>query len=194
MKCEYIYLKNLENLYVGMTINKLEIDFDNDNIFNLLAGSNGSGKSTLLNAIDPLHTENIRDGKKGQKKLIFSDSKNNKKYIIKHVYEPKGKIGDNKGHSVKRFFTLIDNNGKEKELNENGNVSTFNELIELYLGLSQANLKILKLGNDMVSFIKLSTTERKKYMTFFIKDTELYLSWYKKINGDSVLLKIMQIN
>ena len=92
MKCDYIYLKNVEQIYVGMNLNKLEIDFtDNNYIFNLLAGANGSGKTSFLNSIDALHTEIIRDGKEGQKNIIYSDKENNRKYLIRHVYLPKGK-------------------------------------------------------------------------------------------------------
>lgn len=191
MKCDYIYLKNVEQIYVGMNLNKLEIDFtDNNYIFNLLAGANGSGKTSFLNSIDALHTEIIRDGKEGQKNIIYSDKENNRKYLIRHVYLPKGKKGDKKGHTVKRYFTIIDEHGK-RELNENGNATTFNELVGMYLGLTQENLKILKLGTDMNSFIKLQTTERKKYISLYIKDTDLYLSMYKKINSDSILVHKM---
>lgn len=181
MKCTYILLKNVVGIYVGMGLKSIEIDLHNDNIFNLVSGSNGSGKTSFINAIDPLCDAPIREGKKGYIELHYKDKK--EKFIIKHFYEP-----TKKGHTAKKFITKIDKYGVEKELNPNGNITSYKELIDIHMGLTPATLKLLKLGSEMSTIITMSPTERKNFMTFFTNDTDIYMSYFKKINNDTNLI------
>lgn len=177
MKCTRIYLKNVLQMYIGMKLSELDINIDNDKQFNLIAGSNGSGKTTLENALNPCHQELIRPNKKGLKILEFKVKKET--YIIKHFYEP-----TSKGHTCKMFITKIDKNGVKTELNPNGTITTFNELISLHLGINNETMKLLHLGNDISNLVKMTPSERKKFISVFTKNADIFLSIYKKINSD----------
>lgn len=179
----YIYLKNVVGIYNGMDITEFELNFEsNKTKFNLIFGSNGSGKSTLSNSLDPFATEKIRKGKKGEKRIIIKAGKN--KYDIRHYYEP-----TKTGHSVKSYVTRITKEGVEQELNPNGNVTSFKDILELEIGISESSLKLLKLGRDLTSLISMTPTERKKYMTKFTDAAEIYLLMGKKVNDDIRILK-----
>lgn len=182
MKLEYILLKNVVGIYVGMQKKKMEVNFDTDNMFNLILGDNGSGKSTFLDCINPLSSPSILEGKKGYIEQHYR--KGRERFIIRQFYEPKS----SGGHSVKKYLMTIDAYGNESELNENGNVTSYKELVELHLGLNQANAQLIRLGMETNNLIKMSPTERKKYISLFTNDTKIYEHLYKKVNGDAILI------
>lgn len=177
----YVYLKNVAGIYNGIERKELELTF-NDNKFNLICGSNGSGKSTIANSLDPFATESIRKDKKGQKLISITSKKN--RYDIKHFYEP-----TKTGHSVKSYITKIDKNGVRQELNPNGNVTSFKDIVEMELGVSESSLQLFKLGRDLSSMISMTPSSRKTFMTKFTEQADIYLVLYKKISEDAKVLK-----
>ena len=182
MKVLFIKLKNVAGIFAGMQLTKIEIDFNkNDKMFNLLNGSNGSGKSTIINSISPYATEKIRKGKKGYKEIHYKHK--DTIFIIKHFYEP-----TEKSHTTKSFISKIDSNGVIKELNDNGNVTSFKEIVNAYFGTNTDTIHLLTLGTDMSSIVKMTPTKRKDFMTYFTNNTDIYLGIYKKINGDCITI------
>src|SRR5574344_55133 len=182
LKVLFIKLKNVAGIYAGMQLTKLEIDFNkNDKMFNLLNGSNGSGKSTIINSISPYATEKIRKHKKGYKEIHYRHKDNI--FIIKHFYEP-----TEKSHTTKSFISMIDSNGVLKELNDNGNVTSFKEVVNAYFGTNTDTIHLLTLGTDMSSIVKMTPAKRKDFMTYFTNNTDIYLSIYKKINSDCITI------
>lgn len=178
---EYVYLKNVAGIYNGLDLEEIEIRF-NDNKFNLVCGDNGSGKSTLTDALSPFATEIIRKDRKGKKIIILKAGKD--RYEIKHFYEP-----TNTGHSVKSFITKIDKHGVRTDLNQNGNVTSFKEIVHIELGLSESSIQLFKLGRDLGSIIDMSPLKRKAYMTQFTSQADVYIILHKKIAEDARLLK-----
>lgn len=182
MRLVYIKLKNVAGIKAGLGIKTLEIDFNKGKYdFNIINGTNGSGKSTLLNSIDPYAVEKIVRDKKGYKEIHYEHK--GEIYIVKHFYEP-----TKTGHSVKSFLTKIDKNGIMKELNENGNVTSFKEIISIQLGVTPETMRLLKLGSDAVNIVNMTPAERKKFMSKFTADVDIYLALYKKINNDYLIL------
>ena len=120
MKITYLLLKNVIGIYRGMQLNEIELFLDSTNVFTMITGTNGSGKTTLENSLDPFAVEAIRPNKKGYKEIQIKHKK--KHYIIKHYYEP-----SKTGHTTKSF---IYDCKKGEELNENGNVSSFLEIVK----------------------------------------------------------------
>lgn len=181
MKITYLLLKNVIGIYRGMQLNEIELFLDSTNVFTMITGTNGSGKTTLENSLDPFAVEAIRPNKKGYKEIQIKHKK--KHYIIKHYYEP-----SKTGHTTKSF---IYDCKKGEELNENGNVSSFLEIVKTLLGITPNKMKLLKLGAGMTNLIKMTSSERKKFMGDFIIEAEEYFPLYKKANSDCILINKM---
>lgn len=169
MKITYLKMENLKNILAGMGKSKVEIDFSkgkNDKI--LLLGGNGSGKSIILSSATPYRGTNDNrsvdpvEGKTGKKAIHF-DHKGHK-YEIEHFY------GKNNKSYIKK---------DGRELNENGNIRSFNSVMEEELEISPDYFAIGRLGDNVKNFINYPTAERKKYINKFIPNIDDYLIAYK---------------
>ena len=189
MRVDKLLLRNFSNIKLAMNTDEIEIDFTTAiNTICLLIGPNGSGKTSLLSYINPfagLGNLDIRDGedlilkdKEGYKEIHIRNKKD--LYVIKHFYTPH----KDKSHSVNSYISL-----NETELNPNGNVTSFKEIVKEELGIEPEYLKLLRLGNNVTSLIDLSPTERKTFMGKILDDIDIFLFYYKKINNDLRQLK-----
>lgn len=169
MKITYLKMENLKNILAGMGKSKVEIDFSkgkNDKI--LLLGGNGSGKSIILSSATPYRGTNDNrsvdpvEGKTGKKVIHFDH--NGHKYEIEHFY------GKNNKSYIKK---------DGRELNENGNIRSFNAVMEEELEISPDYFAIGRLGDNVKNFINYPTAERKKYINKFIPNIDDYLVAYK---------------
>lgn len=183
MKITYLKLKNFVNIKAGMKKTEVEIDFSKSkNKLILLCGPNGSGKTSLLSEMHPFansgnmdvrgDTNLIIDGKDGYKEIHIEDKDD--KYIIKHYY-----MFSKKNKSVKSF---ISKNGVE--LNENGNVKSFKETVNEYLGIDHELLKLMRLGSNVTSLINMKSTNRKNFASKLFSDIEVYNGFYKKVSEE----------
>lgn len=192
MKIKYLKLENVAGLLVGSNKTSIEIDFSNShNKIISLQGQNGTGKSCLLSALTPFSSVSssidergslsfIKEGKDGYKEIHYISEKD--LFIIKHFYKAQ-KTG---GHSVKSYFSK---NGEE--LNKNGNVSSFIDLVEIHFGLTPEMIRLIRLGSNVSSFINLQPSRRKEYIGKLITEIETYLQIYKKIGDDIKVLKVL---
>lgn len=187
MKINRIKLKNYIGIFEGMGLKELEIDF-NKNIDNellsiknnvvILAGKNGSGKSTLMSTLHPFSgTQDNRDkiileGTEGYKEIEIQH--HNDIYLIQHYYKK----------SIKSY---IQKNGVE--LNENGNVTSFKEVVKDELDVDESYFKIGKIGSNVTSFIDFSTAERKKYINKFLPNIDDWVSLFNIVKDKSNLSK-----
>lgn len=181
MTIEKLILKNYASINTAMNCRHLEIDFSKrKNKICLLIAPNGGGKTSILSALTPfasLGNLDVRDGQplilkheKGYKEIHYRKGRDY--YIIKHFYTPTKET-----HSVKSY---IEKNGVE--LNPNGNVRSFHELVKIELDLEIDYLKLIRLGNNVTNLIGLKTTERKNFMSKLLETTDVYLSLYKKVS------------
>lgn len=192
MKITYFKLENSAGILTGSDKNSIEIDFSNSsNKIISIQGCNGSGKSTLISALTPFSSVSssidergslsfIKEKLDGYKEIHYRDGEDN--FIIKHFFKAQ-KQG---GHSVKSYFSK---NGKE--LNVNGNVTSFNDLVEIHFGLTPEMIRLLRLGSNVNSFINLPTAKRKEYIGRLIKELEKYISIYKKVGDDLKVLRVL---
>lgn len=192
MKILYLKLTNFINIVTAFNTETIEIDFSksNNNVI-LLTGPNGSGKTSILSCLHPFPTNGNMDVRSdnpiivprenGYKEIHISDSDD--LYVIQHFYT---RNGDK--HIIKSY---IQKNGVE--LNENGNVTSFKEIVEKELGLEQDYMKLTRLGSNVTNFIDMKRQERKNFTGKIISEADIYLSYHKKIMADKNKVNI-QIN
>lgn len=187
--CELI-LENFEGVNVAMHTPYIRLDLRNTkNKICLITGPNGHGKTVLLSQLNPfatLGTLDERDAlplimkdKKGYKKVVILDGGN--EYEIEHFYTP-----SKTSHSVKSY---IKKNGDE--LNPNGNVTSFKEVVKNELDMEQDYMKLIRLGNNVINMIELKSAERKTFMSKRLEEVNVYLVYFKKINSELNALKTM---
>lgn len=185
-----LILKNFAGIHATMKTKYIRIDFSKrkHNIC-LIAGPNGKGKTVLLSQLNPfatLGTLDVRDNlplilskKEGYKKIVIQDGEN--EYLIEHFYHPSKDT-----HLVKSY---IKKNGEE--LNINGNVTSFKEIVSHELELEPDYMKLVRLGNNVSNLISLKATERKTFLSKLLEEANIYLAYYKKINVDVSSLKTL---
>ena len=192
MKILYLKLTNFINIVTAFNTETIEIGFSksNNNVV-LLTGPNGSGKTSILSCLHPFPTNGNMDVRSdnpiivprenGYKEIHISDGDD--LYVIQHFY-----TRNSDKHIIKSY---IQKNGVE--LNENGNVTSFKEIVEKELGLEQDYMKLTRLGSNVTNFIDMKRQERKNFTGKIISEADIYLSYHKKIMADKNKVNI-QIN
>ena len=184
MKIIEAEFKNFSRIYSGLGKTHLYINFSNmKNKIYLFIGENGSGKSSIMKALHPFAYNNgagdntanadfIIEGKDGEKKITIEH--NGMMYYISHIYSRKkdGSI------SVKSFIKEND-----IELNESGTVKTFKDVVLDKLGLDEAFLGLLSLGNTIDGFVKYTAANRKKFATQIFSQLSIYSKHYKTVSS-----------
>ena len=184
-KITRLYLKNFIHIYAGMHKHEIELNLSKNNQkINIFIGKMGSGKSSILGHLQPFSTYGTLDirnqegliipGEDGLKEIEYIHNGNI--YTIQHKYTW-NKNGQT--HSTKSFIQLNGN-----ELNENGNIRTFKEIIRTEFGIDQNFLRLLRLGPNVANLINMKSTERKSFIASLLKDTEIYTMLHQKLSED----------
>lgn len=187
MRVTYLKLKNFANIFTATNKKSIEIDLTKckHNIV-LFVGKNGSGKTSILSELHPFATAGsmdtrndtclIMEGTDGYKEIHIDD--NDDTYIIKHHYN------FSHGRTMKSY---ISKNGIE--LNPNGNVTSFKELVKLHLGLEQELLRLMRLGSNVSSLIDMKASSRKSFATDLFQDIDIYSSFHKRVSEEYRVLR-----
>ena len=172
MRITRLKLVNFIGIKHGLNENEIEIVFpDNGNSFTMLIGGNGSGKSTILSQLHPFkesfddRKELIIPGSIGIKEIDIEH--NGSTYCIKHIYD-------------KTTASFIEKDGEE--LNPNGKVRTFEDVVKTELEVTKDYFKIGKIGSNTDNFVQFSTSQRKDYISNFVQDVEKYLEKFKIVS------------
>ena len=183
MKITYLKLENFIGIKYGMDRNVIEIDFTKgDHRSILFQAPNGTGKTSLLSTLHPFSSTMdernsiILPDKDGYKEIHFMNG--NDEYIIKHHY-----LNKRKNKQIKSY---ISKNGEE--LNENGTVKSFEEIVEKELDVTPSFFILSRIGSNVKNFIGLKPAERKNYMSKFLPDvsfftTNVYVYVYSPLDG-----------
>ena len=172
MRITRLKLVNFIGIKSGMNKDEIEIFFpDNDNKFTLINGDNGCGKSTILSMLHP-----FKDSFDDRKELTYGDEglkeidiqSEEAVYKIRHFY---GK------HSA----SFIEKDGVE--LNPNGGVRSFEDIVKLELGITKDYFNIGKIGSNTENFVHFSTTQRKAYISNFVQEVEKYFDKFDIVSG-----------
>lgn len=184
MKVKYLKLEGYANILAGMQRRTLEIDFSKStNRVILLLGENGTGKTSILEQIQP-YPFPIGSSRSGKTVLIDDTpaykeihyEKDNALYVIKHFIDKKG--------NVKSYISEDGN-----ELNANGNVTSYKEIVEAVLHITEDTIKLMRLGTNSATFMKMSSSARKSFITELLNDVDIYSKLYKRINDNFRILR-----
>lgn len=170
MKVLYLELENFKGIYDGLGRKKIILNFEkNISSITILSGENGSGKSTILSMISPMpesfdqRKDLILENCEGYKNIVFQNKDDI--YDIKHHYLKNGN---------KKCFISKNN----IELNDNGGVRTFNTIINTEFGIDDDFFQLCKLGSNAKSFVKLNTSDRKKFINKILPNVDDFLRKY----------------
>ena len=173
----YIGFKN------GMGLDRVHIDFTKcKNNIVLISGMNGSGKSTLLNALNLFPDPSLcyTPGIDASKSFIIQD--NDIIYNIQIISQ-----ADNAG-GRKTTKAFIQKNGVE--LNTNGNVSSYKDIIDSEFELDSNYITLSHLSNDGKKGLgSLTPAERKKFTANIMENLEVYNEMYKTLSKKSNVYK-----
>lgn len=182
MKYTYACFKGYAGFFHGLGLKKFEVDFTRciSNIV-LIVGKNASGKTTLMNSLNlfPDPSVNFLCGIDAEKNLSLFDNGNT--YNIQIISPADGKGGR------KTTKAFIQKNGLE--LNPNGNVSSYKDIIFSEFDLDPNFISLSKLSSNDRGIGDKTPAERKKFVSNIIENLEVYNDIYKTLNKKSLIFK-----
>lgn len=183
IRLDKIILKNFIGIKSGLGRKELNLDLTKlkDKRIICILGENGTGKTTLSSTMHPLpgttdkRSKFIIEGEEGLKKLFYTRN-DGIKFECKIVYSP-----SKTGHTAKGFIKKISQDGEKIELNPNGNISSYKEVIFEELGVSDAILKLANQNDVCKGHVDMTSTERKVNMATFLPE-DLYSNYYNTVD------------
>lgn len=188
MKFTSIYLSNYIGIYNGMGLYEIHIDFTRcRNRVTVIRGDNGSGKSTLMKALSlfPDPNDAFIPNMPAKKEIVLVDGPTFYKITFVHDIKNNGERETTKAYIVKTFGPEI------VELNPNGNVSSFKEILYSELGLDSNFVALSQLSNDDRGLADKKPAERKRFVNSIISSLEVYNGIYKILTKKSSSYKSM---
>ena len=191
-KLAYFRAVNLIGFASGLGKREFELDlredkkgilYDKDVI--VILGDNATGKSTFLSLVHPMNSPSddrqkfVIPGKEG---LLIREYDSDDGTIVrtKCVYTPKK---NDEGHIPKCSFQVIKPGDDEPtELNPNGNVSSYNDLLYTYFGINRDFVNFASYSDAVDHIVKLNGTERKNSVSSLIPNTGRFELAYQTVN------------
>lgn len=182
MRYLYIKLTGYIGIYNGSGLEEIEIDLSKStNKIILVSGSNGSGKSSLLNAINllPDGNDSFVPLKNASKYLKLTDGINIYEITFTHPVDKNGNRQVTKVSFLKNGI----------EMNSNGNVGTYKDIIFNEFDIDGNFLGLSKVSSDNRGLADKKPAERKKIMSSLISSLEVYNEIYKNLNKKTNIFK-----
>ena len=181
---KYIRAKftNYIGFYNGMGLYEMDIDFTRcQNKMILITGKNGSGKSTLMSSLNPFpdSSSSYIPNKDAKKELVLFHEGDT--YNIQ-IYSPADANGKRK--TTKAY---IQKNGLE--LNENGNIQSYKDIIFSEFELDSNFISLSRMSSTDRGLGDKTPAERKKFVSNIIDNLEIYNDIYKTLNKKSLIYK-----
>lgn len=176
MKYGSIYLSNYIGIYNGMKLNDIFIDFTKcRHRITIIRGDNGSGKSTLSKSLSlfPDSNDAFIPGLPAKKEITLIDNDVVYKLVFVHDIKSNGERDTTKAYITKTF------NGTAIELNENGNVSSYKDILYSELGLDANFAALSQLSNEDRGLADKKPAERKRFVNSIISSLDTYNNIYK---------------
>ena len=148
----------------------------------VILGDNATGKSTLLSLIHPTHIPSddrqkfVVPGKEGMliRRYLGEDGT---EITTKCVYKPK-----EDGHIPKCFFELKKSNEEGVELNESGNVTSYNSLLFTYFGVNKDYVNFASYSDAVNNIVEMTSSERKNSISSLIPNTGRFELAFNTVN------------
>ena len=188
MKFASIYLSNYIGIYNGMGLYDIHIDMTKcQNRITIIRGDNGSGKSTLSKAMSlfPDPNDAFIPGMVARKEIVLVDGETLYKLVFIHGVKSNGDREVTKAYITKTF------GGNIVELNENGNVSSYKDILYSELGLDANFAALSQLSNDDRGLADKKPAERKRFVNSIITSLETYNNIYKTLSKRATSFKSM---
>jgi len=191
VKIRRLYIENFTILKEVMGKDKMEISFS-DNPLCIIIGKNGSGKSFLMSWISPTPFDLVKNrsvnpaipDKTGIKEI---DLELDAKYIykIKIIYEKKTSCFI---HKYNRYT-----NEDLGELNPNGNVTSYYDVLEKELGFTKSYINIGYLSDNVTNIISMKPAERSSYISVWLPQLNEFIDAYKVVSKKANIIN-RQVN
>lgn len=185
MKMLFFEISGYKKLYTGTGLDKITIDFSKSkNKICLIIGPNGSGKSSLEEAMHPLPdgNDNFLHGRRAYKKIVYD---NGYSIYIEHPVNEKGDRLQSKAY-IKKI--TIDG---EIELNPNGNITSYKELLESELEIDGSFIALSRLSSEDRGMADKKPAERKRFLNTVVPNMDVYNAINKTIAKRSTIFKSM---
>lgn len=172
MRLLYLRAKGFLTIYNGQQADEIEIDFKRSkNKITVIKGPNGSGKSALIEILHPLQDNSslLVPHMNASKEVHLSH--NDIIYKIKHFYELKN---DGVSRATTKSYIKKYMNNEFSELNPNGNVGSFKDVVMAEFGLDANFLALSKLSIEDRGIVDKTPSERKKFVAKILADVEAY--------------------
>ncbi len=179
MKYISIYLSNYIGIYNAMGLYDIQIDLSQcQHKILVIRGDNGGGKSTLMNAISlfPDNNDSFIKGVEARKEIVLLD--NNVLYKLSFIHSIKS---NGERDTTKAYISKIVD-GYELQLNENGNVSSYKDILYSELGLDPNFMALSQLSNEDRGLADKRPAERKRFVNSIISSLDVYNNIYKTLS------------
>lgn len=170
-------LVNFLGIYLGTGLTEFEFTRDGSNNIILLVGINGSGKTTVLSEMTPYPHE--ANGPRNKSRIIPNTIgikeldllvDNYVTYKIKIVY-------DNIKKQTKCFIRKIIDDS-DQELNPNGNVESYIEIIENELRITKEFTSVGFLSKNVKNFVEMKPADRNNHISEWMVEIAEFLDAY----------------
>ena len=182
MRYLYCKLVGYAGIYNGLGLYEIELDFSKcKNKITVISGPNGVGKSTIIKALSlmPDGNQNFVSSMAASKILRLQD--NNNIYDIQIIHG----LDKNNNRQVSKAF--IQKNGEE--LNSNGNISSYKDIIFTEFNMDSNYLELFKISGEDRGIADKKPAERKKIIAARISSLEVYNNIYKTLNKKANIFK-----
>lgn len=181
--------KGLKGIYSKSGVKEIFIDFTkcmHDIIY--IIGQNGSGKTTLLSIFQPLpdSPSMYLDGESGEKELVYSNNDTLYRVLIQYPVNTHGvRIKTN------AYFTKTTSDGNVVELNANGTIGSYKEVLFEQFCLDPNFVSLSHLSVEDRGIVEKTPNERKKFVSALLESIEVYNDIYKTLVKRSSVFKAM---
>ena len=182
MRFLYAKLSGYAGIYNGLGKESIEIDFTKaNNKITVISGANGCGKSTLLSALNliPDGNESFINFLPAEKILTITNGSSIYNITITHGLDSKGNRQTTKASIIKDGV----------ELNPNGNVGSYKEIVYDEFDLDSNYISLSHLSTTDRGLADKRPGERKKFVASINNSLEAYNAINKELNKKSNILK-----
>ena len=189
MRIIHARFKGLQGLYRNSMQKEINIDFEKCiHRIIYIVGPNGSGKSTLMSAMHPLPDppSMYLDKELGEKELILDNNGTIYNILIQYPVYANGSRA-----TTKAFIKEISPDGTCIELNANGTVGSFKDIVYSRFNLDPNFVALSYLSVEDRGIVEKKPSERKKFVATLLESLEVYNDIYKTLVKRSSVFKSM---